>query len=768
MSEEQDLRAPRRLKHKSRLVLGLLLLGALPWLACSGGGGGFSDMGIDSQSDGSGSLADDLETSSSSPVYLERLPAGRIRTVRGSFPGASASPETAATDFMDRFRDTLEVPDGAEFFVLRSAAGGLPGTVVRLGVTFEDVPVFGAEVSVHVSSVSVIDYVHLSLPNTVSVPTVPELSATRAENAALNLVGAGASVAAAGELVIYNTGMLTREDGMAHLAWSLTTTGDSLDDERAFLIDAASGEVLLSTPTVTDALARRIYDIEGQSNAGSIYPQRNGFLAYDEAGPRGDGSHADAAKAFALAGEIYGYFLDHFGYDSFDDLGSTMELFVRFQSLNRAGQPQHRAAFSEGLRSFWFTEGMVALDVVAHELTHALIFSASGLVYLGEPGAVHESIADTFAAFIDPDNPWQLGDDSADGIVRDMYDPTRYDQPRQYQDRSTPVSSGACASSFPSCPGTRTCLAGRCVDLSNDNGFVHTNSGILNHAAYLFVAGGTHADTGVVVEGVGEELAEQIYFTAVTFLLGRLTDFADLRSHLRFTCQALIGAQFGTRTVTPQTCGSLTNAFAAVGIGSPDQDNDSWDDEEDNCPTVSNYDQADTHGDTAGDACEASLGEFPQSPLSEPTCPEAYYFYDVVDQETLEMGAVPYPLLRQEPVFAYTYSEFQTHPEFQVYCFYAPEGHQGEDGFRVILQYQPYDPRDYDIAWPSDYTFACSQEETHVEGFLGPYWSNTHIMAVYVSGAGPSEAEAQLRAEYVSEAFQAMAPHALPCPADLP
>lgn len=56
-----------------------------------------------------------------------------------------------------------------------------------------------------------------------------------------------------------------------------------------------------------------------------------------------------------------------------------------------------------------------ALDVVGHELTHAVIDSTSKLEYEGESGALNEHFADVFgvtveAAYENPEHPYRIGD----------------------------------------------------------------------------------------------------------------------------------------------------------------------------------------------------------------------------------------------------------------------------------------------------------------------------------------------------------------------
>lgn len=68
-----------------------------------------------------------------------------------------------------------------------------------------------------------------------------------------------------------------------------------------------------------------------------------------------------------------------------------------------------------------------AKDVVAHEYSHRVIDRMTGLGVGGEDSAIHESLADTFAAAFDVDD-WTLGEDIGEPI-RDMENPGRLGDP---------------------------------------------------------------------------------------------------------------------------------------------------------------------------------------------------------------------------------------------------------------------------------------------------------------------------------------------------
>src|SRR5690606_4482356 len=90
-----------------------------------------------------------------------------------------------------------------------------------------------------------------------------------------------------------------------------------------------------------------------------------------------------------------------------------------------------------------------------------------------------------------------------------------------------------------------------------DNGGVHINSSINNKAAYLVSEGGEHY--GVVVEGVGREATEQIYYRALANYLTRNSDFSMMR-------QAAIQAATDLYGADSAAVQAVKQAYNAVGV----------------------------------------------------------------------------------------------------------------------------------------------------------------------------------------------------------
>ncbi len=130
------------------------------------------------------------------------------------------------------------------------------------------------------------------------------------------------------------------------------------------------------------------------------------------------------------------------------------------------------------------------LEITTHELGHAITDSTSGLEYYGESGALNESMSDIFAIMhkqfesknysaASSDVSWLIGEGvikSPDGgpnqSLRSMSQPgTAYNHPRLGGQDPQPSHMNGLHSTTD-------------ISFENDNGGVHINSGIPNHAFY--------------------------------------------------------------------------------------------------------------------------------------------------------------------------------------------------------------------------------------------------------------------------------------------
>ena len=150
---------------------------------------------------------------------------------------------------------------------------------------------------------------------------------------------------------------------------------------------------------------------------------------------------------------------------------------------------------------------------------------------------------------------WLVGEDStAPGLVgalRDMYNPTCYGNPGKVSD-----SQYVCA-------------------FAGDQGGVHSNSGVPNHAYALLVDGGTY--NGQSISGIGITKAAHIYYRAQSVYQGPASNFADHADAIEQSCRDLTGANLnGLTTGTPSgevinanDCAQVAKAALAVELRTP-------------------------------------------------------------------------------------------------------------------------------------------------------------------------------------------------------
>ncbi|MCP4245618.1 MAG: M4 family metallopeptidase [bacterium] len=127
------------------------------------------------------------------------------------------------------------------------------------------------------------------------------------------------------------------------------------------------------------------------------------------------------------------------------------------------------------------------------------------------------------------------------GAIRDMWHPTCFGDPGKTSDSAQFV----------------------CGDPGNDNGGVHTNSGVPNHAFALMVDGGTY--NLITVAPLGLAKAGKIQYRSLAHYLTSASDFLDNYNALKQSCQDLIG----TAGITAADCDEVGKALDAVEMSDP-------------------------------------------------------------------------------------------------------------------------------------------------------------------------------------------------------
>ena len=196
----------------------------------------------------------------------------------------------------------------------------------------------------------------------------------------------------------------------------------------------------------------------------------------------GDGPVTDSTvnDAYDGAGHVHKMYLDAFSRNSIDNNAMPLVSTVHFRrNFNNAFWNGSQMVYGDGDGKIF--DQMVDLSVIGHEMSHGVVQHAGGLIYKDQSGALNESFADVFGAltvqFTNDQEAheanWLIGEKVlANGIngraLRDMKAPgTAYSDPLLGQD-------------------PQPYHMDHFVVTSSDKGGVHINSGIPNHAFYLY------------------------------------------------------------------------------------------------------------------------------------------------------------------------------------------------------------------------------------------------------------------------------------------
>lgn len=269
---------------------------------------------------------------------------------------------------------------------------------------------------------------------------------------------------------------------------------------------------------------------------------------------RSEGEKAVADESVNEAYDGLGYtwslYHDVYGRDSLDGAGLPLVASVHFaEKYDNAFWDGEQMVFGDGDGEIFgsFTD---CVDVIGHELTHGFTQFTAGLVYVGQSGALNEHVSDVFGVLTlqhqlgqsAQEADWLIGKGlflpSVKGVaLRSMKAPgTAYDDPRLGKDPQ---------------PAT---MAGYVVlphDDKHDNGGVHINSGIPNHAFYL---------AATTLGGHAWEQAGQVWFDVMTTPgLPKDSSFAVFAQ----ACIAAATARYGAGSPPVE---AVTKAWVEVGV----------------------------------------------------------------------------------------------------------------------------------------------------------------------------------------------------------
>jgi len=290
--------------------------------------------------------------------------------------------------------------------------------------------------------------------------------------------------------------------------------------------------------------------------------KKNNLLT-PEAQPDPTATNPEALNVYRNTARVYDYYYKNFNRDSFDNKGGVIS------SAINVGSKWNNAAWMPALNMMIYGNGdgivmhnlTSGIDVIGHELTHAMVSHTANLINSGEAGALNESFADFFGKMIENKGSWRVGETvfvNPQRAIRNMQDPAEFRDPEFYADRWASKSKicyekRVCDPADPtSCHSQEVCMENsRLCTEKNDFCWVHKDAGIPNRAAYLFTS------------KVGRSFAQAVYYVALTTLMHPRSDFRDTAEQLLKACSLVAKAN---QLDPAGPCQHLITAWIQVGI----------------------------------------------------------------------------------------------------------------------------------------------------------------------------------------------------------
>ncbi|GAA4025713.1 MULTISPECIES: M4 family metallopeptidase [Streptomyces] len=234
------------------------------------------------------------------------------------------------------------------------------------------------------------------------------------------------------------------------------------------------------------------------------------------------GRDATVNRAYSGLGATFELFLQAYGRHSIDGDGLPLDATVHYdENYGNAFWNGEQMVFGDGDGEI-FLDFTIPIDVIGHELAHGVTQYTANLTYFGQPGALNESMSDVFGSLI---KQYTLGQTAAEAdwligagllapsvtgkALRSMKEPgSAYDDDVLGKDPQ---------------PATMDDY----VRTGRDNGGVHINSGIPNHAFYL---------AATALGGHAWEKAGQIWYDALSG--GELSERAFFGDFAKLTVKA--------------------------------------------------------------------------------------------------------------------------------------------------------------------------------------------------------------------------------------
>lgn len=328
-------------------------------------------------------------------------------------------------------------------------------------------------------------------------------------------------------------------EAQRNYALNTLTTSAQFRGRRTAMMDMSA---LMRAAAGTSGKNRIIYD----AGFGTTLP---GTVARRE----GDPPTADTAvnEAYDGSGITYDLFKEMFARDSIDGRGMRLDSTVHYgKGYDNAFWNGNQMVYGDGDEDLpaedrLFNRFTIAIDIIAHELTHGVTQFEAKLAYWEQSGALNESFSDVFGALVKQyqrnqtaaEADWIIGEGlftaNVNGVgIRSMQAPgSAYNDPLIGKDPQ---------------PGHMRDY----VTTTEDNGGVHINSGIPNKAFHV---------AATEMGGYAWEKAGQIWYITLRDKLSASSRFSEAATQTYLVA----GELFGQGSLEQQ---AVKKGWAAVGL----------------------------------------------------------------------------------------------------------------------------------------------------------------------------------------------------------
>lgn len=249
---------------------------------------------------------------------------------------------------------------------------------------------------------------------------------------------------------------------------------------------------------------RKVYDAKKKATLpGTLVRKENDEASEDQT----------VNEAFDGAGDVFKLYSEIYHRDSLDDRGLTLKSSVHVRrNFNNAYWDGEQMAYGDG-DGVIFTPLTASLSVIGHELSHGVVQFSGGLTYQDQSGALNESFADVFGVLTEQYKKRQIASEASWLIGEEILGPD--------------IQGDALRSMKAPGMAYDDTLLGKdpqpyhmdfYLNTSSDNGGVHINSGIPNHAFYLLAQ---------YLGGFAWETAGVIWYKTMQRINNPLATFAE-------------------------------------------------------------------------------------------------------------------------------------------------------------------------------------------------------------------------------------------------